>query len=503
MKKASGPLVIDKTTLAAHVHQCEQATSFANANENLSPNKSNNNNNTVNSPAKMATTIGSGSDLSAPLNGHLKRVSERSPSSFSSSSYATRLEILPCAYAQARRHLYMKPTDVAAAIDARIERMARNWTENNSSLAYSQFAHPGQLHLEPVPAIGRIVCDTDAPLNSSSLLLEASRALGSGYRVPLDISALKLPARPFCLFPGQIVMLEGTNPDGKCFKASRVLQSSGGWLMQIPRLPESYADYTQFEDGLMSFMCASGPFSPTDRIDFSHLTRVLTKAVQFQPEVLLLAGPFVDFHAGFLIEELPERVFEREVVLRLRDFTAQSPRTRLVLLPSLNDAIADCNPVFPHSAPNWDMSDLRATVLPNPGVFFINEVCFVAGNDDILAAIANDSILVGSAASQNRDAASAICASILHQGSLYPVSPAGSSGSVDYTRWEQLELLFAPDVILLPSSLPALARTIPEDNCIVVNPANDKVTLITVNPPSLGGGDAVDWRASRIRVDFI
>lgn len=494
--QASGLPVVNKTTLATHLKQLEQMSPENGVNENMHPNAKAD---AVNAPTKTLTAISIDSDAGSPLNGHLQRAPEQRPPA-SAGSFATRLEILPCAHSQPQRHLYMKPADVAAAIDARIERMARKWTDNSASLKYSQLAHPGQLNPDPVAVIGRIVCDTDAPLNASSLLLESSRALASGYRVPLDVSAVKMASRTFVLFPGQIVLLEGVNPDGKCFKASRIIQSTGGWLMQIPRLPESYADYSQFDTGVLSFMSASGPFSPSDCINFRALSQILAMAIARQPEVLHLSGPFVDYQAEYLMEELPDRVFKQEVVQRLREFATQSPRTRLILSPSIRDAMSGCDPVFPQPTPNWDISELRATILPNPAVFFINEVCFAVGNNDILGAIATDSIPVG----HGRDAASGLCASILHQGSLYPVAPSTASGCVDYTRWEQLELLFAPDVLLLPSqSVPALARTVPEDNCIVVNASHGQAALITINAPLANGGDSVDRRASRIRVDFI
>jgi hypothetical protein len=100
---------------------------------------------------------------------------------------------------------------------------------------------------------------------------------------------------------------------------------------------------------------------------------------------------------------------------------------------------------------------------------------------------------------------------ILQQGSFYPLIPAQSGANVDYGMLEQLELQFAPDILLAPSpTLPVFARTVPEDNCVVINPSSfggdresneNKITLISINAPQMDAAKS-DRIASRVRVDF-
>lgn len=63
------------------------------------------------------------------------------------------------------------------------------------------YSNPNRTTQELVTAVGRICCDaTDGKLNSKSIMLESSRTLGMGKRIPLDISNVK----DYSLFPGQV-----------------------------------------------------------------------------------------------------------------------------------------------------------------------------------------------------------------------------------------------------------------------------------------------------------
>ena len=94
----------------------------------------------------------------------------------------------------------------------------------------------------------------------------------------------------------------------------------------------------------MSIMVASGPYTLDHVLDYSPLTTMLHKAAELLPEVLILCGPFVDvdhslFKAG-AVDEYPEQIFRQQVLLRLTEFSENSPQTRIVLVPSLRDVVA-------------------------------------------------------------------------------------------------------------------------------------------------------------------
>lgn len=186
--------------------------------------------------------------------------------------------------------------------------------------------------------MGRIVCDSDAKLNENSVLLESSRCIGSGLRIPLNLSSV--PA--YSLFPGQIVMVKGINSDGKCFHVQQFLHPTNS-LLKIPKLPQAYADYASLPGEMMSVMIAAGPYSLNEKLDYSPLSALLKSAVSIKPELLLLTGPFVDIENAQIVTgratALPDQIFKQEILYRLKEFQEVCPGTRIALIPSLNDTV--------------------------------------------------------------------------------------------------------------------------------------------------------------------
>lgn len=59
------------------------------------------------------------------------------------SSQSIRLGVVPNSFSAPRRHMYSKAADRAVAINERIERMARKWTDlESASCSYEELAHP-------------------------------------------------------------------------------------------------------------------------------------------------------------------------------------------------------------------------------------------------------------------------------------------------------------------------------------------------------------------------
>ena len=97
-------------------------------------------------------------------------------------------------------------------------------------------------------AVGRVVCDSEGKLNEQSVLLETSRLMGNGMRVrlalqdlpsysifPGQVRALSVgpnrrhaagascrTTRRCCLARDQIIGVEGINPSGQLFNASKI-----------------------------------------------------------------------------------------------------------------------------------------------------------------------------------------------------------------------------------------------------------------------------------------
>ena len=153
-------------------------------------------------------------------------------------------------------------------------------------------------------------------------------------------------------------MVEGVNPDGKCLHVTRFLQP-GNPLIKIPKLPQAYADYNAFSDGVLSVMVASGPFTLDSRsdlkeLDYSPLDSLLSCVSSKRPEVLILCGPFVDSDNSSLraggLHYLPDQIFHLEIALRLNELKEKCPEIRVVLVPSLKDLHSSADFIYPQGS---------------------------------------------------------------------------------------------------------------------------------------------------------
>jgi hypothetical protein len=82
--------------------------------------------------------------------------------------------------------------------------------------------------------VGRICCDEDVKLNDASVVLETSRLMGAGARVPLkfDPNVTINSNTSLCpMFPGAILALKGRNETGEWFQVSQIL-TVGSFLAQ-------------------------------------------------------------------------------------------------------------------------------------------------------------------------------------------------------------------------------------------------------------------------------
>ena len=148
--------VFDKSTFPANQPFKSAPQQVVGSDENL-PSSQSNSRQLSQSTLKPSGTPIPVEASSSVFNGHLKR---RQPSmqtnSFASGAPATRLDIIPNPHAQPRRHMYNKPSERAAAINERIERMAQKWTENGYPCKFEDLAHPARAH--PVRKYSKAFC---------------------------------------------------------------------------------------------------------------------------------------------------------------------------------------------------------------------------------------------------------------------------------------------------------------------------------------------------------
>lgn len=87
------------------------------------------------------------------------------------------------------------------------------------------------LFQSPVVTCGRICCDGEGRLNSSSVLLEGCTDLNKGATVSLNLSKLQ----SYSIFPGQVIIAQGTNVTGSQFVAQNIYTDA---TYALPPAPE-------------------------------------------------------------------------------------------------------------------------------------------------------------------------------------------------------------------------------------------------------------------------
>ncbi|KAL3154503.1 hypothetical protein ABBQ32_013965 [Trebouxia sp. C0010 RCD-2024] len=331
---------------------------------------------------------------------------------------------------------------------------------------------------EPVLMVGRICCDSEGRLNERSVLLEGSIELSNGMRTRLDLSKLD----SFKIFPGQVVVVKGSNPAGACIVAHQLYSS-------IPApMPESSFDQLKQaaeasgEQGLC-IVAAAGPFTSKDDVLFEPLQAVLNHCAERPPHVLLLLGPFVDaehplVQAGTLQDSFDD-IFAAQVIEKIDSFLDRAgAHSQVVLVPSTRDI--HHHAVFPQPPLPMDSISSRHpqafTCLPNPAIFCCNEVAVGVVTSDVVKHLSGQEVQRGPPG----DRLPNLAGHLLGQQSFYPMYPPAAGALLDSNLAGKLHLPVSPDILLLPSDLNPFAKLV----SLPVAPPSEADTASRTQPKS-------------------
>ncbi len=283
-------------------------------------------------------------------------------------------------------------------------------------------------------------------------------------------------------------------------------------------------------------------------LDWGHFERLLNVIHETNPHVAILMGPFVadpvlaDGAAPSIgtipaerqpggpgqsrrsYEELPEDLFRKEILRRLRTLHSRRPALEVILVPSPEDILADA--IFPQAPLPASLlegicDDGRVRLLSNPSTVTIDGVRVAISSADGLFPLGMSEYFttVASPSSASTEEGGLPVGDRMHrlashivsgQACLYPVSPSPllSAINIDPTRMHLAALQEAPDILLMASQLRFFSRTIQADGadaqqpCVFVNPgrfcrkrAPGSAALIR-RLPALRGGE------SSSRIDF-
>ncbi|SPO06858.1 related to POL12 (DNA-directed DNA polymerase alpha) [Cephalotrichum gorgonifer] len=449
----------------------------------------------------------------------------------------------------AYKPLAMKLSEASGILDDRITEFM-DLIRETRGIDESEFGSAAAQSPDPIVAVGRIASDSaEGKLNPASLLLETSRRIGGGLRVPLNMSRMK----GYSVFPGQIAAFRGTNASGNEFIVDKVIDLPlGDDGASPPDDIEAHASRLRGDPDAMdsdsdpaplTVLFASGPYTPDDNLDYEALHEICRHAASTYADALVLTGPFLDTEHPLIATgdfDLPEdaaydpdtatmtTVFRHLVSPPLAALAQANPSVTIILVPSVRDVLSK-HVSWPQDLfPRKDLGLPRAArIVPNPMNLFINEMILGVSSQDALYELRSEELLVGEV--PVRDPAARLSRYLLEQRHYFPLFPptdrsrlprTGTDGGVAPgavldTGFLQLGEMGAvkPDVLIVPSALQPFARGV--ESVLAINPGSlskrrgaGTYARMTLFPRALDaderGADLVSHRVlPRARVEIV
>ncbi|KJR89097.1 DNA polymerase alpha subunit B [Sporothrix schenckii 1099-18] len=417
--------------------------------------------------------------------------------------------------------LAMKLSEASEILDDRIDEFT-TLVMDHHKIDYEAFGSAASQSTSEIVAVGRIASDAaEGKLNAASVVLETSRRMGGGLRVPLDLTRFLSGTDGFQFFPGQIVALRGTNSSGAAFSVSQILD--------IPLLPNAASTHATLaahrdrmrggdsaDDDMMdvdgndgeakkgpaplNIMFASGPYTADDNLDFEPLHTLVSKASDTSVDAVVLAGPFLDADHPLIATgdfDLPDdavvdpdtatltTVFRYLIAPALQRLAAANPSVTILLVPSVRDVI-DKHVSWPQDAfPRRELGLPKAArIVGNPMTLSMNEMVVGVSLQDILYELRQEEVTGGRVADAN--AISRACRYLLEQRHYFPLFPpvdrrrlpktgvdegrglaTGPMLDTSYLKLGEM-VNVRPDVLIVPSTLPPFAKVV--ESVLMINP---------------------------------
>jgi DNA polymerase alpha subunit B len=388
----------------------------------------------------------------------------------------------------------MKSSEASEVLDDRIDEFMQ-LVQAHHGLEDSAFGSAASQSINEIVAVGRIASDSsDGKLNSASLVLETSRRMGAGLRIPLRID--QLPG--FQFFPGQIVALRGLNVTGEEFVASEVLEAP--FLPVAASTPSGLDAHVQRLRGgpdamdsdsapaPLTVLLGAGPYTTDDNLDFEPLHALCSQAADSYADALILVGPFLDIDHPLLASgdfDLPEEamtepdtatmatVFRHLIVPALQQLVASNPSITVLLIPSVRDAISQHVSWPQEPFPRQGLGLPKAVrIVGNPMTLSLNEIVTAISSQDILYELRHEELTGGQLKDGNL--LSRLPRYLIEQRHFFPLYPpvdrpllprtgtaegipAGAMLDISYLKLGEI-LNVRPDMLITPSALPPFAK---------------------------------------------
>ena len=388
----------------------------------------------------------------------------------------------------------MHLSEASEVLDDRIDEFMILIQEHHQ-LEDAAFGNAASQGTNEIVAVGRIASDTmEGRLNAASIVLESSRRMGAGLRVPLKVEGVSHE-----FFPGQMVAVRGINASGAYFTVNEVLETP--LLPPKGSLPSTLdannellgvtEEDTNPDGAALNIIIASGPYTADDNLSFEPLLALCEKAIATYADVLLLAGPILDIEHPLLATgdfDLPDDaniepdkatlndVFRVLVGAPLRRLAQAVPNITIIIVPSVRDTI---NKHVSWPQENFTKRDLglpkQAKLVTNPVMISLNEILVGITTQDVLYDLRQELVVVGKP--KNNDVLSRLPKHLIQQRHFYPIFPpsnrtrlpkpgiedgiaTGMPLDVAYLKLGELRDAL-PDMLITPSALSPFSKARP------------------------------------------
>ncbi|XP_065221865.1 DNA polymerase alpha subunit B isoform X2 [Planococcus citri] len=314
--------------------------------------------------------------------------------------------------------------------------------------------------METATFAGRILCDGRGKLNPSSLLLECCLFNIREEKVKLEVNE----APEYSLFPGQVIVVEGKNPDGKRIIAEKIYADAK---------PDIYPDFDpskNLQESLQvviacgPFMLANGSYQP-----FLDLKKYVVKNL---PHVLIIIGPLVDAQNPNILQFGNNMKFIDcfESLLKTLMDDLEGTHTKVVYTSSWRESNLHIVYPTPHplhvSFKSKNLSNLK--LVPDPSILDISGFTIGVTASDILLHLSPEELCHPNTP-QNVPRLCRIASHLLKQKSFYPLKPSHDEMSIDARlSTEHAYIPLKPHVLVLPSNLKSFVNV--ADDCVIINP---------------------------------
>ncbi|EEH40503.2 DNA polymerase subunit alpha B [Paracoccidioides lutzii Pb01] len=391
----------------------------------------------------------------------------------------------------------MHLNEASEVLDDRIDEFMAI-VQKHHGLDDTAFGSAANQSTKEIIAVGRIASDSmEGKLNTASLVLETSRRMGAGLRVPLKVDSL--PSVQF--YPGQIVALRGINASREYFTVFEVL--SVPLLPPAATVPEIIQKINGRLGGgdteqVLNILIASGPFTADDNLDFEPLRTLCIKAANEYADALILTGPFLDLEHPLLASgdfDLPEikgldpdtaslsALFRHCISAPLHQLVSAVPSISIFLIPSVRDAVSKHVSWPQEMLPKKELGLPRqARTVTNPVTLSLNENVFGMCSHDVLYELRQEEVLAGKPSEGGL--LTRLSRYLIEQRHFFPVFPptsrenlpkSGLEGSIATGAMLDTSYLklgewwnVRPDVLITPSVLPPFVKVV--EGVLVINP---------------------------------